>query len=172
MESAYPFDTGPGANVLETEWQKMARQWLTTGVIPAFREELLVTANGAAMQVTVQTGAAWVEGFWYDTDADVVLAVGAADASNPRLDTVVARLDRAANTIVLAVKQGVAAASPAAPALTQTDVLWEVPLADVTVPAAAGVIVAGNVADRRVFAQAPHQAQQVPLAQVFLFGGA
>lgn len=151
VESAYPFDTGPGANVLESEWQKMARQWLTTGVIEGFREGLAVTANGAARQVTVETGAAWVEGFWYDTDADVVLAIGAADASNPRLDTVVVRLDRAANTTVLAVKQGVAAASPVAPALTQTDVLWELPLANVTVPAAAGVIVAGNVTDRRVF---------------------
>lgn len=151
VEQAFPFDTGPGANVLESEWQKMARRWLATGVIPAFREELQVTANGAARQVTVQTGAGWVEGFWYDTDADVVLPVDAADATRPRLDACVLRLDRLANTMTLDVVPGVPAAVPVLPALSQTDGLWELLLAEVRVPAAAGVITAADVTDRRQF---------------------
>lgn len=158
-EQSYPFDangaagTGGQANVLESEWQRIGRSLLSTGVVEGHADSgglLAVTANGAAMQVTLATGLAWVEGFVYRNDAALALPIGAADATNPRIDTVVVRLDRANNNTRAFVKQGAAAASPAAPALTQTDLLWELPLADVRVDAAVGVIAAGKVTSRRV----------------------
>lgn len=163
-QESYPFDangaagTGGTAQVLEGEWQRMARAWLTTGVVLGTADEagaLLVTANGGALQVSLAAGLANVESFTYRNDAALVLPIGAADATNPRLDTVVVRLDRAANNAQAFVKQGVAAASPVPPALTQTDLLWEMPLAEVRVNAGVGVITAAMVADRRRFAGAP-----------------
>lgn len=179
-EQSFPFDangaagTGGQSAVLENEWQRMARAFLGTGVIDHTADALnllAVSANGGALQVTVATGQAWVEGFVYRNDAARALAIGAADATNPRIDTVVARLDRAANFVTTVVKQGVAAASPVAPALTTTDLLWEVALADVRVNAAVGVINAGDVTDRRVFARQKAAIQTPELATVFLFGG-
>jgi hypothetical protein len=147
----FPFAAGDGATVLEDRWQAMARRWLSTGVLTGYLGELAVTADGGGMYVTAATGGAWVEGFYFDSDAATALTVAAANATDPRIDRVVVRLDRAANTVAFVVLTGTAAASPTPPALTQTDGLWELLLADVTVPAAAGVIVAGNVTDRRIF---------------------
>jgi hypothetical protein len=152
-EQSYPFDAGAGAAVNEAQWQAMARRFLATGVIDDSLNELVVSADGSTLGVSVATGDAFVEGFFYRNDAAKALTIATANATNPRIDTVVVRLDRTANSAALAVITGTAAASPTAAALTQTDSLYELPLADVTVPAAAGVIVAGNVTDRRVFSK-------------------
>lgn len=178
-EQSYPFDaagaagTGGQASVLEVEWQRMGRAWLVSGVLDLHADaagRLAITAPGTGMTVSLAAGVAWVEGFFYRNDAAAALAIGAADATNPRIDTVVLRLDRTANNTRAFVKAGTAAASPVPPTLTQTDALWELPLADVRVPAAAGSIVAANITDRRPFAYAPAQRQFVELGTVFLFG--
>jgi hypothetical protein len=152
-QQAYPFDAGAGAAVNEGQWQAMARRFLATGVITGSLNQLAVTADGSGMSVTAASGDAFVIGFFYRNDAALALTIAAANATNPRVDTVVVRLDRAANTTALAVITGTAATSPVPPTLTQSDDLFELPLADVTVPAAAGVIVAANVTDRRVLSR-------------------
>lgn len=149
-EIAIPFDAGPGSSVAEGGWQKMARHWLATGPISGHLNELAVSAAGSGMSVSVASGGAWIRGFYYETDAPVSVTIAAAHATLPRIDRVVARLDRSANTITLEAITGTAAAVPAAPALSTTDDLYELLLADVAVPAAAGVISGGNVTDRRV----------------------
>ncbi len=149
-ERSWPYDAGNTA-VLEREWQLMAREWLATGVIPNRLNRLAVTADGTTMSVTVASGLAWVEGFFYENDAAAAQPIAAANATNPRIDRVVVRLDRTANTARLAVLTGTPATSPTPPALTQTDALYELLLADVTVPATAGVIRAEDVVDRRTF---------------------
>ncbi len=158
-EQSLPFDaagaagTGGQASVLEGEWQRMGRSWLASGAVAGHADSgglVAVTASGAAMSVTLATGVGWVEGFLYRNDAAATLAIGAADATNPRIDTVVLRLDRAANNVRAVVIAGAPAATPTAPALTQTDLLWELPLANVRVDAAVGTIAAGAVTDRRV----------------------
>lgn len=151
-EQAYPFDAGSGASTNEAQWQAMARNFAGTGVIDGRLNELVVSADGSGMTVSVATGDAFLEGFFYRSDAVKALTIATANATSPRIDTVVVRLDRTANTAALAVVTGTAASVPASPALTQTDALYELPLANIAVPAAAGVIAAGGVTDRRVFA--------------------
>jgi hypothetical protein len=151
MQSFFPFDAGAGSAITEAQWQKMAKRWLNTGVIEDYLNELAVTADGSGMTVSVATGGAWVEGFYFDSDAAEALTIAAADASNERIDRIVVRLDRVANTVALAVLQGTAAASPTAPALTQTDSLYELGLATVSVDAAVGVIAADQVTDTRSY---------------------
>jgi hypothetical protein len=150
-ERSFPFDAGAGATISETDWQKMARRFLASGVITGYLNQLAVTADGSSLSVSVATGGAFVEGFYYENDAAKAVPLAAANASNPRIDTIVVRLDRVANTTLIDKVTGTPAASPVAPTLSQTDSLYELPLANVLVPAAAGVIVAGNVTDRRAF---------------------
>jgi hypothetical protein len=91
-----------------------------------------------------------VRGHYYTSDATESLSLTTADATNDRIDTVVLRLDPTANSIILAVKPGTPAGSPVAPALVQTDAgIFEQPLADVLVPATAGV--PSTITDRREF---------------------
>lgn len=160
--------------MLEGEWQRMARAWLLSGYIgsphPDVGSALAVSAAGAAMQVTLGTGLGWVEGFLYRNDTALTLTIGAADATNPRIDTVVVRLDRTNNYVQAFVLAGTAAASPVAPTLTQTDLLWELPMADVRVNAAVGTITAANVTDRRVQSYSPAQRYYADLTTTLLFG--
>ena len=90
---------------------------------------LLVT--GTATPVSIAAGTAVVAGMWYENDAAATLAVS-TPAVNPRRDRVVLRASWASQTIRLALLAGVEAATPTAPALTQTfGTTWEVSLATV-----------------------------------------
>lgn len=146
-ERSFPYDAGAGATINEADWQAMARRLLATGVITGSLNQLVVTADGLTRSVTVGTGDAWIEGFFYRNDAAKNIPIDAADAST-RIDRIVVRLDRTANTAVARVIKGTPDAGP--PALSASDTLFDLLLADVTVPGAAGVIRAQDVTDRRV----------------------
>lgn len=153
-QTYFPFDSGQGANITENLWTKMAQHWLSTGVIRSVLSELQVYGDSTGMQAKVRTGAAWIKGHYYESDTEETLAIGAADSINPRIDRVIIRLDWTANTVQLAVLQGVAAVSPVAPALTQNSSRWEISLAQVRVNANVTTIAAGNVTDERPMASA------------------
>lgn len=149
----FPFDAGAGAAITEGTWQKAARRWLATGVIRSYLNSLAVTADGTTLGGSVASGGAWIEGFYYESDAPLAFTVTAAHATLSRIDRVILRLDRTANTITQVVLAGTAAASPVAPTLTVTDTLWEIGLATVLVDPAVGVIAAGKVTDTRTLVQ-------------------
>lgn len=155
-----PFNSGAGANVTETGWFKMARRWLGTGVLRDFLNQLEVFADASGMQVKVKSGGMWIEGHYFESDAQETIAIAAADPTNPRVDRVVVRLDRTNDVISFAVRGGVAAASPVAINLQQTDTIWEESLAQVRVDAAASSIAANKVTDERSFAGATQLADQ------------
>lgn len=154
-KTSFPFATGAGANVSEDQWRQMARHWLGTGVLRGEEQDLAVYGDSTGMQVKVPAGKAWVQGFYFHDDGNplTVLPIAAADATNPRIDLIVLRLDFTAESVDYAVLTGTAAASPAAPLPTQTTTRWELPLAQVSVAANATTIAAANVTDRRAFAQ-------------------
>ena len=147
----FPFDAGSGGSVTEAQWGLMAKQWLGTGVIKDQLNDMQVYADSTGMQVKVKTGQAWIQGHFFQSDAEVVLAIAASNATLARIDRVVARVDWSANTVTLAVLTGVAASSPVAPALTQNTSKWEISLAKISVAANASTIAAGNVTDERIF---------------------
>lgn len=148
-QTYYPFDSGSGANVTEAQWSKMAQYWLNTGVIKGALNDLQVYADSTGLQVKVKSGRAWIQGHFFESDAEEVLAIASADATNPRIDRVIIRLDWTANTVQLAVLQGNPAVTPVAPALTQNVSRWEISLAQVRVNAVVSTIAAGNITDER-----------------------
>lgn len=150
-QSYFPFDSGAGANVTEAQWSKMAQNWLSTGIIKSYNNELSVYADSTGMQAKIKTGAAWIKGHYFEADAEEVLAIGTADGTNPRIDRIIVRLDWSLNTIQLAVLQGTPAVSPTAPALTQNTSRWEISLSQVYVGANVSTITPGNITDERYF---------------------
>lgn len=169
-QTYFPFDSGQGANTTENQWGLMAQNWLATGVLKGKLNELSVYADSTGMQAKVKTGQAWVQGYFYQSDAEVVLPITTADPTNPRIDRVIVRVDWTANTIQLAVLQGVPAVSPSAPALTQNSTIWEISLAQVRVNATVTTIAAVNVTDERTFSQNA-DANQTPWLSLTLQNG-
>jgi hypothetical protein len=156
-QSYFPFDSGRGANITENQWSKMARLWAETGVIKGYLNALLAFADSTGMQTKVNTGAAWIKGHYYESDAIETLPIGTADSVNPRIDRIVVRLDWVENTVQLAVIQGSPAVTPSAPALTQNSSRWEIPIAQVRVDAGVTTIAAGKITDERRLIQNVNQ---------------
>lgn len=123
----------------------------------------VIAASGGLLQVTEQTpaimgikvalGEAFVLGYYFQVyNAAENIALAAANATNPRIDRIVVRRDLSNRTCVLAVVQGTPAASPAAPALTQNvSGVYELPLAQVRVNAAAASVTNANITDERMY---------------------
>lgn len=135
-----------------TQYSQWARN-IGEGVKPgSAATPLAVTGDGSGMNVKVAAGQAMIRGHYFLNDAQVTLSIAAANATNPRIDSVVLNLDPSTNAASLVVVTGTAAASPVAPTLTQTDAgVYQLLLAQVAVAAAASSISAGNVTDSRTY---------------------
>lgn len=151
VQTYFPFSAGSGDGITEERWTKMAKYWLGTGVLQAELNKLQVYADSTGMQVKVKTGAAWIQGHYYESSAEEILPIATANATNPRIDRIILRLNWTDNTIGLAVLQGTPAASPTAPAVTRNFAQWELSLAQVRVNAGVITITAANVTDERTF---------------------
>lgn len=148
-QTSWPFENIDTSETQFSQWARNIGEGVRGSVTGT---ELKPFGDNSGLLVKVPAGQAMVRGHYYLSNAQETLAIATANATNPRIDTVVLELDPASNTIILKVVNGTAAASPVAPTLTQTDSgVYQLALADVLVPALAGAIAAGNVTDRRVF---------------------
>jgi hypothetical protein len=134
--------------------------WATTGIIGT--SSLAVSASSpAAMTVEVAQGWGVIVGNYqanmgvynFYNDATVVLPIGIADPTNPRIDKIVVTINDSYYTGVLdnvtfQVVAGTPSGSPVAPA-TPTN---SISIATVTVGAAVTQINSGNITDTRVTA--------------------
>jgi hypothetical protein len=145
-QSSWPFEN---IDTTETQFSQFFRN-LGAGVQGTPSGTELQVSAGTGLAVDVGAGQAMVRGHYYLSNATESLALTTADGSNPRIDTVLLRLNPTLNSIVLAVLTGTPASSPVAPTLTQTDSgVFEYPLANVLVPASAGI--PSTITDRRGF---------------------
>jgi hypothetical protein len=119
------------------------------GVAPAYLNALAPSANGAN-SVRVATGGALVDGKIYYTDANVDTAItSAVGGGNTRIDRLVLRAVWADHTVRVTRIAGTDAASPSAPAITQSaGTTYDIKLAQVLVDTAGTI----TITDERVFA--------------------
>lgn len=118
-----------------------------TGVLSGL---LVVESTPNGKSVAVQPGKIVIHGRLMVTDADETLTIADNTSGNPRIDTIVAECDWAAQTITLKVVQGTPGASPTPPTLTQNaGVLWQEPLAQVSVADAFSTITNTDIEDWR-----------------------
>ena len=124
-----------------------------SGVYSA-EEDFAVSISGE-LSLTVSAGQAWVrpsrfKGRSIIMEQPTTLTLTAADPVRTRIDRVVLRYDAAARKTSLQVLEGTPdSASPTAPAITRTALVYDLCLAEITRPAGSTAITAANLTDTR-----------------------
>ena len=124
-----------------------------SGVYSA-EEDFAVSISGE-LSLTVSAGQAWVrparfKGRSIIMEQPATLSLTAADAVRSRIDRVVLRYDAAARQTRLQVLEGTPdSASPTAPAITRTALVYDLCLAEITRPAGSTAITAADLTDTR-----------------------
>lgn len=126
---------------------------LTSGVFSS-AEDFPVTAAGG-LKVTVGAGRGWVHpsrftGYSITKRESDTLTMPLADPSVPRIDRIVMRYDAGARAASLQVLQGTASSTPTAPAISRTELIYDLCLAEITRPAGSNSINTGQITDTRL----------------------
>ena len=125
-----------------------------SGVYSA-EEDFSVTAQGG-LSVQVSAGQAWVrparfKGRSIIMEQPTTVVLTEADPVRSRIDRIVLRYDAAAKKTSLQVLEGVPnSAGPAAPAITRTELIYDLCLAEITRPAGSTSITTGQITDTRL----------------------
>ena len=125
----------------------------TSGVFSS-AEDFPVTAAGG-LTVTVGAGRGWVHpsrftGYSITKREADTLALPLADPSLPRIDRIVMRYDAGARAASLQVLQGTASSTPTAPAISRTELIYDLCLAEITRPAGSTAVTTGQITDTRL----------------------
>lgn len=126
---------------------------LTSGVFSG-AEDFPVTAAGG-LTVTVGAGRGWVHpsrftGYSITKREADTLTMPLADPSLPRIDRIIMRYDAGARAASLQVLQGTASSTPMAPAISRTELIYDLCLAEITRPAGSTSITTGQIIDTRL----------------------
>lgn len=126
---------------------------LTSGVFSG-DEDFPVTAAGG-LKVTVGAGRGWVHpnrftGYSLTKREADTLTMPLADPSLPRIDRIVMRYDAGARAASLQVLQGTASSTPTAPAISRTELIYDLCLAEITRPAGSTAVTTGQITDTRL----------------------
>ncbi|UYO62790.1 hypothetical protein LNN31_18795 [Acetobacterium wieringae] len=106
--------------------------FIANGVFPNPSTGCQVMANGD-MTVTVKTGKAWINGFYYHNDSDLILPIDVADGVLKRIDRIVLQYSTIDRTIKAVVRKGAFGSAPEAPVMQRNADAYELAIADITV---------------------------------------
>lgn len=135
-----------------SNWKLLFTELDDEGYIDGYLNELLPTLAG--QQIVVASGAAIANGWFYENTENVQFDIETPSA-NPRIDRIILRVNTIAQTVRLGKIVGTEAAAPTAPTLTQTNTIWEIPIAQAYITTA-GVI---SASDDRKIARSPMMPQ-------------
>jgi len=127
-------------------WANYFKPLFKSGV---FNGDLQVVENGG-MSVTVNSGYAWLIGYGYQNTEPLVIDLEVASGNLNRYDAIKIKLDLSARTITAYADKGGNAASPAKPANTRSDTVFEITLAEVYIAAGTTVITQSMITDTRM----------------------
>lgn len=125
---------------------------LTSGVFSG-DEDFPVTAAGG-LKVTVGAGRGWVHpsrftGYSITKRESDTLTMPLADPSLPRIDRIAMRYDAGARAASLQVLQGTASSTPTAPAISRTELIYDLCLAEIKRPAGSTAVTVADIYDTR-----------------------
>lgn len=126
---------------------------LTSGVFSGAEDFPVTAADG--LTVIVGAGRGWVHpsrftGYSITKREADTLTMPLADPSLPRIDRIVMRYDAGARAASLQVLQGTASSTPTAPAVSRTELIYDLCLAEITRPAGSTSISTGQITDTRL----------------------
>lgn len=141
-------------NIGEAEWSRLhAYLTLGNGQAQVVNNGLVCSVGVGTRAVAITSGAAAAAGVLAEANAAGTVNLAANGTGNPRIDLVVLQIlwsGGATSGGTFTSVPGVAQVSPTAPDPQQDPgILWQIPLARVTVPAGATSITAGNIDDCR-----------------------
>lgn len=146
----YTEGDGNAYEYTSAEWSQLIAAMTNTGVAAG---SFSMSANG--LTITVGGGTAFINGrYGYNNDSTTV-QLDAETITNQRIDRIVLELDVPNRKIELKVVKGTAASSgAAAPALTQNENIYQVPLYQALITEGSTV----SLTDERVISYTPNQA--------------
>ena len=126
---------------------------LTSGVFSSAEDFPVTAADG--LKVTVGAGRGWVHpsrftGYSITKREADTLTLPLADPSLPRIDRIIMRYDAGARAASLQVLQGTASSTPMAPAISRTELIYDLCLAEIARPAGSTSITTGQITDTRL----------------------
>ena len=150
MEKSGFFNSSSGDRIYDaTDFAAYFGDLVSNGIFYRNTDNLRVGV-AVGMQVLVQPGSAWINGYHYVNTTLLDLPIATADGVNPRIDRVVLRWSNVGREITLAVLTGTPAPTPSPPNLTRNTDTWELGIATVFVVRGAVAIEAGNISDTRM----------------------
>lgn len=119
---------------------------ISNGVLRSIANDLYVSASG--LSLSVFAGRAWINGKYFYNDSEYALPAITPPTGGSRIDRVILRLNNtlAVRSISIQYLTGTAATSPVAPAITRSDDIYDLVLADVAISANATSV---TVTDQR-----------------------
>lgn len=152
MEKSGFFNSSSGDRIYDaTDFAAYFGDLVSNGIFYRNADNLRVGV-AVGMQVLVQPGSAWINGYHYANTTPLDLQITTADGVNPRIDRVVIRWSNVGREITLGVLTGTPAPTPSPPNLTRNNDTWELGIATVFVVRGAVSIEAGNISDTRMSA--------------------
>lgn len=125
--------------------------FIGNGVYAEHSNQLQVVAMPTPqMQVGVEKGQGWINGYWYENTDTMYLPIEVADGVLNRIDSIVLRLGFAERNMWLMVKKGTPAINPIAPEVTRTADYYDLQLATVSIPASSIKITQAQITDTRM----------------------
>ena len=114
------------------EFATLIQALVGTGVSAAYGDKFAVTASGLVL--TIKSGAAFALGRYAKSDQDISITLDPEVATKQRIDTIVITVDKTNLLVYMeAVKGTPATSDPTAPDLTQSDVMYQLPLQDIVI---------------------------------------
>lgn len=122
--------------------------FIGNGIFPNPASTLQVLSKDG-MQITVKSGKAWINGYFYMNTDDLTLTLDHADGVLKRKDRVVLRWSLSERSIELAIRKGVYSSSPVSPDIQRDHDVYELALCDILVTTGALDIKQSDITDLR-----------------------
>lgn len=121
------------------------KKFFTNGV---FNNSLGVSANDN-MTVSVAVGNANINGYSYENTETLVFDINESDSELGRIDSVICRLDLTNRQITTMILEGSYSSDPSQPSITRTGTIYDLRLANISVPAGTTRITTEMITDTR-----------------------
>lgn len=150
MEKSGFFNSSGGDRIYDaTDFAAYFGSLVSNGIFYRTADNLKIVMS-TGMNVTAKAGMAFIKGYHYENTTPMDLVIATANGVYPRVDRIIVRWSNVERNILLAVKTGVAADTPSPPELTRTSDIYELGIADITVPKGAVAITSDYIADTRL----------------------
>lgn len=160
LKIGFPFDSLTDTKdraVNSDTYATMIRYKFDSGVFAQDTDGCKVTSANSGLSVNINIGHALIQGRFKEINEIVTLTPATASQTLPRIDRVILRMDNTISTrdIVPMILSGTPDDNPQPPALTLTENIYDISLAQIYVNTSATTITNANITDERDFCVMP-----------------